>query len=47
VLDAPAPVRAQVDVWGPPLDGVGVMQRLKAAFDAKGILNPGRFVGRI
>ncbi len=47
VLDAPAPVRAQVDVWGPPLDGVGVMQRLKAAFDAKGILNPGRFVGGI
>lgn len=47
VLDAPAPVRAQVDVWGPPPDGLGLMQQLKAAFDAKGILNPGRFVGRI
>jgi glycolate oxidase FAD binding subunit len=47
VLDAPAPVRAQVDVWGPAPDGLGVMQRLKAAFDAKGILNPGRFVGGI
>jgi glycolate oxidase FAD binding subunit len=47
VLDAPAPVRAQVDAWGPAPDGVGVMQRLKAAFDPKGILNPGRFVGGI
>jgi glycolate oxidase FAD binding subunit len=47
VLDAPAPVRAQVDVWGPPPEALRVMQRLKAAFDAKGILNPGRFVAGI
>ncbi|HSB81318.1 MAG TPA: FAD-binding oxidoreductase [Candidatus Methylomirabilis sp.] len=47
VLDAPAAVREQIDVWGPPADGLGVMRRLKAAFDPKGILNPGRFVGGI
>ncbi len=47
VLDAPASVRAHVDVWGPAPEGFGVMQRLKTAFDPKGILNPGRFVGGI
>lgn len=47
VQDATPPVHAQIDVWGAPADGLGVMQRLKAAFDPKGILNPGRFVGGI
>lgn len=47
VVEAPAPFREQVDVWGPPADGLGVMQRLKAAFDPGAILNPGRFVGGI
>jgi glycolate oxidase FAD binding subunit len=35
------------DVWGRTPDGFGVMKRLKAAFDPKGVLNPGRFVGGI
>jgi glycolate oxidase FAD binding subunit len=47
VLDAPAQVRAKVDVWGPAPDGLTVMRRLKREFDAKGVLNPGRFVGGI
>jgi glycolate oxidase FAD binding subunit len=47
VLDAPEPARRTVDVWGPPPDGVAVMRRLKAEFDPKGVLNPGRFVGGI
>jgi glycolate oxidase FAD binding subunit len=47
VLDAPAAVRTRVDVWGPPPDALALMQGLKAAFDSKGILNPGRFVGGI
>jgi glycolate oxidase FAD binding subunit len=47
VLDAPEAVRTHGDVWGPPPDGVAVMRRLKAEFDPKGILNPGRFVGGI
>jgi len=46
-LRLPEGVRDGIDVWGRPPDGLGVMQRLKAAFDAKGILNPGRFVGGI
>jgi glycolate oxidase FAD binding subunit len=47
VLDAPEAVRPYVDVWGPPPDGFSAMKRLKAEFDPKGILNPGRFVGGI
>ncbi len=47
VLDAPETVRHHVAVWGPPPEGFGVMKRLKAEFDPKGILNPGRFVGGI
>ncbi len=47
VMDAPVPFRDRVDVWGPPPDGLAVMQRVKRAFDMKGILNPGRFVGGI
>jgi len=47
VLALPEAARDRVDVWGTSPDGLGVMKRLKAAFDAKGILNPGRFVGHI
>jgi len=32
-------------VWGPPGDGLTVMQAIKDRFDPKGILNPGRFFG--
>lgn len=46
-LSAPLDVKRQLDVWGPPADSLPVMQRLKAQFDPKGTLNPGRFVGRI
>ena len=41
---APPPIKAQLDVWGPPRDDYAIMQKLKQAFDPKGILNPGRFV---
>src|SRR5262249_43552164 len=34
-----------VDVWGDVGEGLGLMRRLKAAFDPGGILAPGRFVG--
>jgi glycolate oxidase FAD binding subunit len=40
-------MRDGIDVWGTPPEGVDVMRRLKAAFDPKGILNAGRFVGGI
>jgi len=47
VLEAPLPVKRRVDVWGPVGKALRVMQGLKAQFDPKGILNPGRFVGGI
>jgi len=45
VLEAPVPVKRQVDVWGPVGGALRLMRGLKAQFDPKGILNPGRFVG--
>lgn len=47
ILRLPEAARDRIDVWGVPPDGLGVMKRLKAAFDGKGILNPERFVGGI
>lgn len=47
VLEAPLPVKRRVDVWGPVGKALRLMQGLKAQFDPKGILNPGRFVGGI
>jgi glycolate oxidase FAD binding subunit len=43
---APPEVKQRVDVWG-PVDPATfeLMRRLKAEFDPKGTLNPGRFVG--
>ena len=46
VQDAPAHLAARVDMWGPS-PAVAVMRRLKASFDPRGTLNPGRFVGGI
>ncbi|MGF1648783.1 MAG: FAD-binding oxidoreductase [Kineosporiaceae bacterium] len=46
VLDAPAAVKAAVDVWG-PVPGLELMRRVKRQFDPDGRLSPGRFVGGI
>jgi glycolate oxidase FAD binding subunit len=46
VQDAPAKLAAQFDVWGPS-PALEVMRRLKASFDPRGTLNPGRFIGGI
>lgn len=40
-------LKAALDVWGPVGPELELMRRLKAEFDPKGILNPGRFVGGI
>jgi glycolate oxidase FAD binding subunit len=37
--------RPLLDVWGGQPDGIDRMRALKAQFDPKNILNPGRFVG--
>jgi glycolate oxidase FAD binding subunit len=39
-------LKRAADVWGPvPETALAVMKRLKAEFDPRGVLNPGRFVG--
>ncbi|HKS95475.1 MAG TPA: FAD-linked oxidase C-terminal domain-containing protein, partial [Terriglobia bacterium] len=38
-------VKSRLDVWGPPGDDFDVMRKLKEAWDPKGVLSPGRFVG--
>ncbi len=46
VLDAPAEIKEQVDVWG-PVRGLDLMRRVKDQFDPNRVLSPGRFVGGI
>jgi glycolate oxidase FAD binding subunit len=46
VLDAPAAVKAALDVWG-PVHGLDLMRRVKHQFDLHRVLSPGRFVGGI
>jgi glycolate oxidase FAD binding subunit len=43
----PIRLKEQIDVWGDVGNAIGVMRRLKAALDPRGIMNPGRFVGGI
>ena len=43
----PLELKSEVDIWGPTRDDFEVMRKLKAAWDPKGILAPGRFVGGI
>ena len=47
VLDAPASVKARMEVWGAAGDAQPLMLRVKQQLDPEGILNPGRFVGGI
>lgn len=44
---APRSVKEQVDIWGPLPEAFPLMRHLKAQFDPKGRLNPGRYVGRL
>ena len=46
VIDAPAEVKATLDVWG-PVRGLDLMRRVKDRFDPTRVLSPGRFVGGI
>jgi glycolate oxidase FAD binding subunit len=41
------PAEAKVDCWGTPPDSLSLMREVKHRFDPKGILSPGRFLGRI
>ncbi len=44
---APAPVRALLDVWGPPPPSLSLMRSVKDRLDPEARLSPGRFVGGI
>lgn len=47
VREAPASLKAAVDVWGPVGDALPLMRRVKERFDPGRRLAPGRFVGGI
>jgi glycolate oxidase FAD binding subunit len=44
---APAALKRQLDGWGKPGEAFSVMRRLKAEFDPRHFMNPGRFLGGI
>lgn len=45
IESAPVEFKQCLDVWGPPGSDFGIMRAVKQAFDPRGILNPGRYVG--
>ena len=47
VEQAPASLKGVIDVWGEEPDSIGIMRRIKEQFDPAGLLNPGRFLGRL
>ena len=44
VLAAPPASLGKLDVWGHTPEGMDLMRRLKARWDARGLLNPGAFL---
>lgn len=44
---APADVKADIDVFGPPRSDAAIMQKLKHQFDPHGVFAPGRYAGKI
>jgi FAD/FMN-containing dehydrogenase len=48
VRRGPRELRAALDPWGPvEADRFELMRRIRQEFDARSVLNPGRFVGRL
>ncbi len=45
IIAGPDLLRSTLDVWGKLPPAIDQMRRLKAQFDPKSILNPGRFIG--
>jgi glycolate dehydrogenase FAD-binding subunit len=43
--ECPTELKSRVEVWGPVGDDFEAMRRLKAVWDPKGVLSPGRFMG--
>jgi len=40
-------MKAQLDIWGEPPPGLGLMREIKRQFDPQAILSPGRFIARL
>jgi glycolate oxidase FAD binding subunit len=40
-------LKQQIDVWGDSTGLIELMTRIKHSFDPAGILNPGRFMGKL
>lgn len=47
LLQAPKPIKTQVDIWGYTGNALPVMTSLKQKFDPKQLLSPNRFVGNL
>ena len=47
VLGCAPALKAGLAVWGAAPEGLPLMRALKARFDPRGTLNPGRYVGGI
>jgi glycolate oxidase FAD binding subunit len=47
VEHCPLPLKKRIDIWGDLPQGMELMRQVKQRFDPLGILNPGRFVGKI
>lgn len=43
----PADLKERLRVWGEPRPDWALAERIKHAFDPRGVMNPGRFVGKI
>lgn len=43
----PRVLKSRLDVWGDPGDTLPLMRRIKDEFDPRGVLNPGRYIGRL
>jgi glycolate oxidase FAD binding subunit len=47
VEHCPRSIKQQIDVWGDSVGLIGLMTRIKHNLDPAGILNPGRFMGKL
>lgn len=47
VMSCPLTLKSQIDVWGELRGDFPLMQQIKRQMDPDGILNPGRFMGRL
>jgi glycolate oxidase FAD binding subunit len=47
VETCPLTLKEKIDIWGEPAADFPLMRRLKEQFDPQGMLNPGRFLGRL